>query len=285
MDPRARNTSGCNVLSARSVSTFLRPLALILFTATASIADPLKDCAEHLPFGAPELTINAQTTPVCHTGYVALHDDDLLIPRWVAYKLTGRHTFGCIARTNKFHPDAALPPDRRAMPSDYSGTGFDQGHQAPAQDFAWNDDTMDDSFSMLNMAPQKPELNRQGWKRLEETVRVWAADRKELIVYVGPVLLKKNKTIGRRKVAVPREFWKVVVDPDKGEALAFIMPQKKIPATKLEPWTTSIADVERLAGVKLPLPQGIDREATPELWPAKLAGWKTKKKALCARRR
>jgi hypothetical protein len=62
-----------------------------------------------------------------------------------------------------------------------------------------------------------------------------------------------------------------------------MMPQKKVPATKLEPWETSIADIERLAGVKLALPEGIDRDATPPLWPAKLAAWKTKKKVLCAK--
>ena len=289
MKPWIRNTPVFNAVTARRFWTFLRPLALLLFTATATaaIADPLQDCKDHLPFGTPELTINAHTTPVCHTGYVALHDDDLLVPRWVAYKLTARHTFGCFERANRFHAEEALPATgRRATPSDYAGSRYERGHQAPAQDFAWNDDVMDDSFSMLNMAPQKRELNGQGWKRLEEIVRVWASDRSELIIYVGPVLLtKKNRTIGRRKVAVPREFWKVIVDPGKREALAFMMPQKRIRADEIERWTTSIADVERMAGVKLALPEGIDRESAPELWPAKLAAWKTKKKALCARHR
>jgi endonuclease G len=265
---------------------FIQAVCLVLLTTRIAIADPLNDCKDLLPFGVPELTVDAHTTAVCHTGYVALHDDDYLVPRWVAYTLNGKKTFGCIARSNKFHPDDALSPDRRATPADYRGTGYDQGHQAPAQDFAWNKDLMFDSFSMLNMAPQKPALNRQGWKRLEEIVRVWASDRGNLVVYVGPVLLKRNKprTIGRHKVAVPQEFWKVIVDIEKKEALAFVMPQAKVPAGKLDEWTTSIADVERIAGVKLALPPGVDRKDTPKLWPAELSAWKTKKKALCSKR-
>ena len=47
-------------------------------------------------------------------------------------------------------------------------------------------------------------------------------------------------------MAVPTAFWKVVVDPDNGEALTFVMPQRDIPKGKLAPWQTSIEDVERL---------------------------------------
>lgn len=81
---------------------------------------------------------------------------------------------------------------------------------------------------MANMAPQPPGLNRQGWERLEETVRVWATDQKALIVCVGPILLNTKRTIGADHVIVPAAFWKVVVDFQSGDALAFVMPQHAI---------------------------------------------------------
>ena len=93
-------------------------------------------------------------------AYVALVDDDLKVPRWVAYTLTKEYSLGCDVRVSDFHADPALPKGS-ATPSDYDNSGYDKGHQAPAEDFAWNKDTEYDSFSMANMAPQKPGLNRQ----------------------------------------------------------------------------------------------------------------------------
>jgi endonuclease G len=258
----------------------LSSLALVV-SVCAALAAPFDDCKAHLPFGVPTLARQVATTPVCHVGYALLHDDKLLVPRWVAYQLTGPHTLGCVKRKDNFHPDENLPEDHRAKPADYTKSGFDQGHQAPAQDFAWNADRMSDSFSMANMAPQLPGLNRAQWERIEETVRAWATDRGELIVYVGPVLANTNHTIGEDKVVVPTAFWKVVVDPDKKEALAFVLPNRSIKKGKLEPWQADVADVEQAAGVKLPLPSGIDREAKPKIWPADLAAWAKKHKAAC----
>jgi endonuclease G len=209
-------------------------LAFILFAGGAAAA-PFDDCREHLPFGVPSLTVAARTTPICHTGYAVLVDDARLVPRWVAYELKGENTFGCIARTNNFHADDALPKDRRAVPADYKKSGYDQGHHAPAQDFAWDMGRMRDSFSMANMAPQKHALNGAEWERLEETIRAWAWKRGELIVYVGSVWGERPKSIGVHHVAVPTAFWKVVVDPKKHEAIAFFMPYKPIPKGSLSP--------------------------------------------------
>jgi len=256
-------------------------LFAILVSAHFVVAAPFDDCKEHLPFGVPSLTKQVATTPVCYVGYVALHDDTLLIPRWVAYRLTGPHTHGCIARANNFHADDNLPEGKRALPADYKGSGFDQGHQAPAQDFAWNLDRNKESFSMVNMAPQLPGLNRAQWLRLEETVRGFAAKRGAVIVYVGPIVINSGHTIGKNKVAVPIAFWKVIVDPEKKEAIGFVLPQRKIAKGKLEPWQADIARIEESAGLKLPLPEGIVRDKTPELWSADLASWRADQKRLC----
>jgi endonuclease G len=77
----------------------------------------------------------------------------------------------CLARTNNFRADEEIQAGRRARPMDYRRSGYDQGHQAPAEDFAWSAAQMHDSFSMANMTPQLAGLNRAEWERLEETVR------------------------------------------------------------------------------------------------------------------
>jgi len=42
------------------------------------------------------------------------------------------------------------------------------------------------------------------------------------------VLVNTSHTISKDKVVVPTAFWKVIVDPDKKEALAFVLPNRAI---------------------------------------------------------
>src|SRR5262249_9071757 len=113
-------------------------IAVAISTTVSTNVWAFVGCQEHLPLGSPSLVTAAETTEVCHAGYATLHDDRFLIARWVAYRLVGDLTFGCLERGNNFHAETALPPERRARSSDYEGSGYDRGHLAPAQDFAWD---------------------------------------------------------------------------------------------------------------------------------------------------
>lgn len=262
------------------VSAIAAAVILCMSAGRVAAAD-LGQCADHLPYGALVVTAPISVTPVCHSGYAAAVDDVDLVPRWVAYHLTGPHTLGCLERGNNFHPDEGLPAGHRARPVDYAKSGYDIGHQAPAQDFAWDAGEMSDSFSLANMAPQLPGLNRQGWERLEEAVRAWAWSRGDLQVYVGPVIGSADAKIGVDQVDVPVAFWKVLVDRSTGEAVAFEMPQQDVAKGDLSPWQRSIADVERDAAIQLPLPAAVDRDARPAIWAADLTGWRRAHAAAC----
>jgi endonuclease G len=250
----------------------------LFFTSPASAAD----CTVLSETGFPSLNIAAHVTPVCHSGYAALHDDDLLIPRWVAYRLTAAHTYGCLRPVEEFHAEESLTLRRRAEPDDYRRSGFDRGHQAPAEDFTWNSQEASDSFSMANVAPQLPGLNREGWEYLEQAVRAWAWARGAVIVFVGPILTPQPPTIGPSRVAVPIAFFKVVFDPQSGQAIAFLMPQRYIGKGHLEQWVTTIADIEARTGITFPLPGSIDIMEKATLWPVDIAGWKRSHRQFCA---
>jgi len=76
---------------------------------------------------------------------------------------------------------------------------------------------------------------------------------------MGPILLDTKRTIGADHGIVPAAFWKVVVDPQSGDALAFVMPQHAISKGTLEPCQVSISQVAQAAGIELPLPSSANR--------------------------
>lgn len=264
---------------ALAVITFFVVAYLIVAPRPAHAAGPYDACAEHLPWGTPTIFAPIHGSPVCHTGYAALVDSDALVPRWVSYRLTESRTLGCGARLQRFHVEQSIK-GRLAHPADYAGSGFDIGHMAPAEDFAWDKGDMNDSFSLANAAPQLPGLNRQEWERLEENVRGWAWERGEVIVYVGPVL-GSNQTVGRDKVAVPTAFWKIIVDAQRHQALAFQMPQRALAKGDLRPWQTSIGAIASHTAISFPLPPGIDTATIPPLWDDATPGWRVAHAATC----
>jgi endonuclease G, mitochondrial len=250
------------------------------FSQAPARADALSDCAAQIPWGAPTVTDGAKIDYVCHKGYLSALDVAAKVPRWVAYDLTGKHTLGCLGRKGlQFKVDALAPAEDQGRLKDYSKSSYDLGHMAPNQDFAWNAGQQRDTFSFANVAPQLPDLNRQGWERGEEYVRAWALDRKEVEVYVGAVVSSGDEPLGDDKVDIPSAFYKVIVDPQTKEVFAFVMKQEPVAKQPLDQFVTKVADIEKMANVTLPLPNDYTEASTP--WDDTLAGWRKAKRAAC----
>src|SRR4030042_53848 len=86
-------------------------------------------------------------------GYVLAQDARLKIPVWVQYILKPENLTGNIERTDDFRPDNSIPNGARSELSDYSGSGFDRGHMAPAGDMTRSTKVMSESFLLSNMVP------------------------------------------------------------------------------------------------------------------------------------
>lgn len=147
-----------------------------------------------------------------HEGYTLRYDDNLKNPVWVAYPLLAYEITGDAERDNeRFMPDPAVEGGT-ALPTDYTRSGYDRGHQAPAGDFKFSQRLMRESFLMSNISPQAPQFNRGIWKSLEDQVRSWAYRDGGLYVVTGPVLKPGLPTIGKtNEVAVPEYFYKVIL--------------------------------------------------------------------------
>ena len=130
--------------------------------------------------------INTNEIIINPTGYSLVYVEAYEQSKWVAYNLTEEETNKLYQRTNKFIIDSEVSTGT-ANDNDYKGAGYDRGHLAPASDMGYSSTTMTESFYYSNMSPQVPGFNRGIWKNLEELVRTWAVENKNVYVITGPV--------------------------------------------------------------------------------------------------
>lgn len=193
-----------------------------------------------------------------HLGYTASFNTKWRISNWVAYELTKTETSGESKRNNRFTADPMIKGEQ-ATNADYTRSGYDRGHMAPAADMSWSRKAMDESFYFTNICPQAPELNRGIWKSLEEKGRDWAVRDSAIMIVCGPIVRKNDKTIGINRVVVPSMFYKVILSPfgKKPKAIGFLFENKGSNAD-LKKLAVPVDSIEKLTGIdffpKLPDP-------------------------------
>jgi len=206
-------------------------------------------CPEHFAAGrAPDLInprLAAGTRPLCFQGFAVLHSSLTRTPLYSAEHLTADRLDAArgTPRTGEFHTEPALPPDERADLADYARSGFDRGHMAPSGDMP-DAEAQQESFTLANMVPQAPKLNRGIWEGIESAVRTLAERRGELYVVTGPIFKGDQlATVGH--VVVPTFVFKAVLDPRSRSAAAYVTEN-----TDDSSWTAvSMAQLTRLAGI------------------------------------
>jgi DNA/RNA endonuclease G (NUC1) len=187
--------------------------------------------------------------------------------------------------SKKFYEAKDLNSHHRSRNGYFHKSGFDRGHMAAAANYT-SDDEMHDTFSLLNVSPQYPIMNRVIWSRLEELVRRFAREKSsthDTIVITGPLWLP-NKIVrdhaGKRRdwyqysyygfgwppsiVQVPTHFFKVVLilsnSSTRAESnveevdsfAAFVIPNSNFigqTSVNLKDFLVRITDLEAITGI------------------------------------
>lgn len=188
---------------------------------------------------------------IAHLGYTVSYDADFKTPQWVAWQLTKEKAYGSEPRYDKFQPDPKVR-GAKAYPKDYTNSGYDRGHMAPAGDMKWSHQAMVESFYMTNVCPQNRNLNRGDWKDLEEIEREWAVQYECVSIAAGPIYYAGQKPlrIGNNQVAVPDAFFKVLLVgyPKHPKAYGFIF-ENKAGSHPLSYYQLSVDEVEERTGM------------------------------------
>ncbi|HZF14545.1 MAG TPA: DNA/RNA non-specific endonuclease [Steroidobacteraceae bacterium] len=233
-------------------------LALLLAAGgvVAQPVDALHACADMIrEVGAPRYLGDDPPphTLLCRSGYLLSHNDDTKIPDWEIEDLTPARFVGPGDRDHSsFVGDPTLTQAGKphSVDDDYKGSGFDRGHMAPAADMKPDQAMMDESHYLSNIAPQVGlGFNRGIWARLEDAIRVWTEHRGHLIAMTGPIYDDTDRKMRGTDIPVPPRFYKIVYEPARHRAIAFIFPNRKITDKDLGLFIATIDDIEQATGI------------------------------------
>ena len=214
------------------------------------------------------VTKGKQGQIIQRTGYTLSYDAKNKTPQWVAWELTKEETRGKEERTNEFQPD----PDvmgAKVVTYDYSGSGYDRGHMAPAGDMKWSKKAMQESFYMSNICPQDHNLNTEDWNDLENKSREWARRYGKVYIVCGPIYNgTRNEYIGDHRVKVPDAFFKVIlINHDRKQAALGFYFENKAGERPLSEYLVSVDKLEDMTGLDFfsALPDDLENQLEKEI--------------------
>lgn len=186
---------------------------------------------------------------VHHKGYSLSYSEPHEQAEWVAYELKKEQLSNTNYKRPYFEIDKAVKTGAASW-RNYKNSGYDRGHLCPAGDRRYSQEAHDETFLTSNISPQEHRFNSGIWNTLEQKVRYWASRYDGIFVVTGGVLNGDMKTIGSENVAVPNQFYKVIMDYNAGnpKVLAFIMPHKNSNKPLYE-FVVSVDEVETLIGI------------------------------------
>jgi endonuclease G len=235
--------------------------AALLCASFSNARNADASCAtEYLGGAPPRVTSRAiSVRELCFDAFAVGHSGATRTPLWSAEHLTAAEVLAAHAlpRHDTFHAERQLPTIERAALSDYAHSGFDRGHVAPSGDMP-TAEAQAQSFSLANMTPQTPDLNRGVWEQIETATRDLALEDGDLYVVSGPVVLADATSLHGR-VRVPSAMFKAIYDPRTGAAAAYIADNDAHPAYRI----ISINTLRTMIGVDVfpTLPESVKRRA------------------------
>ncbi len=186
---------------------------------------------------------------VHHNGYSLSYSEPHEQAEWVAYELKKEHLSNSNHKRPYFEIDNAVKTGA-AHWRNYKKSGYDRGHLCPAGDKRYSKEAHDETFLTSNISPQEHQFNSGIWNKLEQKVRYWARKYNGVFVVTGGILKGNMATIGEEHVAIPNQFYKVLIDNNTGKTkmIAFLLPHEDANKPLYE-FVVSVDQIEALTGI------------------------------------
>lgn len=190
--------------------------------AISAYTAPPPPLGEHLTMGNPSNAVTNVNQPTNYLldkpQYAVSYNRDLGRPNWVSWHLD-TSWLGSTLRQDDFRNDTTLPSGwYQVQATDYSGSGFDRGHNCPSADRTNTVASNSATFLMTNMMPQSPDNNQGPWAVLETYCRTLVSQGNELYIIGGGSGSGGTGsnggityTVAGGHVGVPSQTWKVII--------------------------------------------------------------------------
>ena len=139
--------------------------------------------------------------------YTAYFENDFMNPTVVVYSLY-KGGGGCNRSKFKFKNDRK--DIKTATEKNYTNSGYDKGHLANAEDFAFDCALDELTFRFYNCVPQHPKLNRGPWKKIEKDLRKLSQSQEITIMCIN--IFDGKSFLPESKIGIPTECIKLVWD-------------------------------------------------------------------------
>ena len=148
--------------------------------------------------------------------FTICYDYQMKGAKYVAYTLDGSLVNKKnIKKRSSFYTEKNLPKKYRSHTKDYTHTGYDRGHLANDASFDYDKKVVRKTYTMANIIPQAPRVNRKTWIKAEKLERKVAVGLGMVKVLNGVVYASNAPRIGKNKIAVPKGFWKMIYNDKK----------------------------------------------------------------------
>ena len=143
------------------------------------------------------------------------YDYSLKVAKSVAYTLEGDLVNELnIEERPSFYEEESIDEQYRAKYSDYTHSGYDRGHLAPDASFDWSEESLEATYSLANIIPQVPEVNRHMWSKVEAYARDKAVELGKIDVVNVVKYGNNNIHIGEDNITVSIGYYKILFNRD-----------------------------------------------------------------------
>jgi endonuclease G len=208
----------------------------------------------------------AHHIPIRYTDFDVVMDCDINLPVYVHYK--AKADSGNEKRSSSFYLDKNIPSDcQQISTSSYKipyemyvklnkKISYDRGHLVPANHMDGNKKSIKESNFMTNIVPMTKTVNRTGAWRETEKITECIRDTKTFDVHAGIILGNDKRDdyfLSTHGAPTPDKLWKVLFDGKN--IIAWIIPNShNALKEKLNQYKTSVNEIEKQTGLKLPIP-------------------------------
>lgn len=119
-----------------------------------------------------------------------------------------------IKKRPRFYNEKTIPMKYRTKYKDYTHSGFDRGHLANDASFDYDEKIVRKTYTMANIVPQYPNLNRRTWIKAEKYERSIASKLGKVKVINLVDYSNSPGTIGNN-VSIPSSFKKILINDDE----------------------------------------------------------------------